>query len=184
MPRQNVRSRHVVSAHQLEMTEREWREVQFIADVARNAGDPCRNANHARRRKPAGCAQRGEMLAHRSQMRAAELDLGDSLMLVDCSAAGFDDAPFARDGVNRDAMMRRIHARDAEGRWIRGIDVFAFAYRAAGFPRLARFLASRTLRSLLDRAYGFVADHRNSLSRLGLPWLFRLLTRRSCRDGA
>jgi predicted DCC family thiol-disulfide oxidoreductase YuxK len=113
----------------------------------------------------------GEMEA--LQSRAAD----GAFVLVDCSTPGFDDAAFAPDGITRAAMMSRIHARDPSGRWLRGLDVFAFAYRAAGFRRLARFYAWSPVRPFLDRVYGWIADHRNGLSRFGLSRLFRRLAR-------
>ena len=72
-------------------------------------------------------------------------------------------------------MMARIHARDAAGRWLRGIDVFAAVYRAAGLRRLARLYASRRLRPLFDRLYPWIADNRHYAVGLGLPRLFRLV---------
>ena len=105
-------------------------------------------------------------------------DADDLLYLVDCSTGlvAFAD-------VTQDAMMARIHARDAAGRWLHGLDVFAAVYRAAGFPALSRLYASPRLRPLLDRGYGWVADHRQLLSRLGLSRLFRLVPARqpSCK---
>lgn len=96
----------------------------------------------------------------------------DRLRLVDCSPPSFGSPG---DGVTRDDLMSRIHARDSRGRWLRGIDVFAAAYAAAGMRRVAALYASPLLRPLLDRAYPWVADHRMLLSRLGLSRVFRLV---------
>ena len=106
-------------------------------------------------------------------------DGDDRLRLVDCSAAAFDATTCAAQGVTRTMMMERIHARDASGRWLVGLDVFAAVYGAAGFPRFARIYASRWLRPLLDRAYPWIATHRYALSRFGLPRLFDLFARRT-----
>jgi predicted DCC family thiol-disulfide oxidoreductase YuxK len=97
-------------------------------------------------------------------------DVEDLLYLVDCSTGviAFQD-------VTREDMMARIHARDATGRWLRGIDVFAAVYRAAGLRILARIYASPRLRPLLDRVYPWIADHRQLLSRLGLSRLFHFV---------
>jgi len=102
----------------------------------------------------------------------ARRDGGARLALTDCSPAGFtaDD----RDAPTRAEMMHRIHARDADGRWLRGVDVFVAAYDAAGFHRTARVLATPRLRPLLDRLYGVIADHRRLLATLRLH---RLLAR-------
>ncbi|MFN7276077.1 MAG: thiol-disulfide oxidoreductase DCC family protein [bacterium] len=115
----------------------------------------------------------------------AEGDRHGHLRLVDCSAPCFDDRAFKEDGVTREQMMAAIHARDVNGQWYRGVDVFALAYAAAGLPGIARFWASARLRPLFERAYPWVARHRAKLSRLGLPRLFSLVrsTRaRSRRD--
>lgn len=95
-------------------------------------------------------------------------DAGDRLRLADCSAEAF----VAPEGVSREELMSRIHARDANGTWLRGIDVFAEVYEAAGFRRLARIYRSRALRPLLDRAYPWIADNRQALSKLGLARMF------------
>jgi predicted DCC family thiol-disulfide oxidoreductase YuxK len=112
----------------------------------------------------------------RSEMETLKArDAGDVLRLVDCSASAFDDAACAAEGVTRPMMMARIHARDADGRWLRGVDVFALVYRAAGFTALARLYGSRLLRPLFDRLYPWIADHRYLLTRCGLPRLFHWL---------
>lgn len=100
-------------------------------------------------------------------------DNEDAMRLVDCSAADFSDAVAASEGVTRQAMMARIHGRDAAGRWHRGMDVFAAVYAIAGMRRLARIYASPLLRPWLERLYPWIADNRQLLSRLGLPWLFK-----------
>jgi predicted DCC family thiol-disulfide oxidoreductase YuxK len=104
-------------------------------------------------------------------------DAHDVLRLVDCSQQDFHGA----DGITADAMMSRIHARDATGRWLRGMDVFAAIYAVAGLRFLARLYASATLRPLFDRLYPWIADHRQLLSRCGLPKLFRIIApQRAC----
>ena len=103
-------------------------------------------------------------------------DAGERLRLVDCSGDDF----VAPDGFSRDTLMSRIHARDANGAWLRGIDVFAAVYEAGGFPRLARVYRSRLLRPLFDRAYPWIADHRRLLSALGIARLFGLARKPAC----
>lgn len=112
----------------------------------------------------------------RSEMETMKArDAGNVLRLVDCSAPAFSETTCATEGVTRPMMMVRIHARDAGGRWLRGVDVFAVVYRAAGFTTLARLYESRLLRPLFDRLYPWIADHRHVLSRWGLPRLFHWL---------
>jgi len=96
------------------------------------------------------------------------LDWRGRLLLVDCSAPDFEDGQAVREGVTREAMMTRLHARDPEGRWLTGLDAFEAVYASAGLTRMARFWGSRRLRPLLGRIYPIVARHRQALSRLGL----------------
>jgi len=106
-----------------------------------------------------------------------ELDWRGRLQLVDCSGAGFDDRATAGEGVTREAMMIRLHARDPEGRWLKGLDAFEAVYAAAGLDRAARLWAHPGLRLVLDRIYPWVARHRQSLSKLGLHRLVGPLIR-------
>jgi predicted DCC family thiol-disulfide oxidoreductase YuxK len=102
-------------------------------------------------------------------------DVDGLLRLVDCSTGAIAFAD-----VTRDDMMKRIHARDATGRWLRGMDVFAAVYRAAGLRTLARLYASPRLRPLFDRIYPWIADNRGLLSRLGVARAFRLVPKPAC----
>ena len=79
-----------------------------------------------------------------------------------CSSSTARRRPIALEGVTRDAMMSRIHARDAERRWLRGIDVFAAVYRAAGLPCSRASTRPAALRPLFDRLYPWIADHRQT----------------------
>jgi predicted DCC family thiol-disulfide oxidoreductase YuxK len=117
----------------------------------------------------------GEMHA----LKAADAD--DRLVLVDCSPPDFDDRPYAAEGITRASMARLIHARDANGRWLVGVEVFEAAYEAAGFATLARLWGHRRLRPWWDRVYPWVARHRQVLSRLGVQHLFRVLAKYASR---
>jgi predicted DCC family thiol-disulfide oxidoreductase YuxK len=100
------------------------------------------------------------------------------LRLEDCSAWDFDCRKIACDGVTREDLMARIHARRPGGCWLVGIDAFEAAYASAGLKGMARFWGSRRLRPVLERIYPWIARHRQSLSRLGLHRLVgRLLAR-------
>ena len=103
-------------------------------------------------------------------------DVGERLRLLDCS----DEEFVAPEGYSRHALMSRIHARDSNGAWLRGIDVFAAVYDAGGFPRIARLYRNRALRPFFERAYPWIADHRQLLSALGLARLFGLARRPTC----
>jgi predicted DCC family thiol-disulfide oxidoreductase YuxK len=102
-------------------------------------------------------------------------DRAGRLVLVDCSRPDFSDPAAAACGVTRDHMLAFIHARDAQGQWLRGVDVFEHAYGAAGLASLARLWRNRTLRPLWDRLYPWVARHRHLLSQIGLQHLVHLL---------
>ena len=110
-----------------------------------------------------------------------ELDRHGRLQLVDCSAPEFDDAGLLAEGITREKLMTLIHARDAHGRWLVGVDCFEAAYRAVGLEGAARVWGDRRLRPLLARAYPWVARHRQLLSRLGANALVRRLLRRPLR---
>lgn len=97
-----------------------------------------------------------------------ELDWRGRLKLVDCSAPDFDGSAAAKEGVTREAMMTRLHARDPEGRWLAGLDAFEAVYASAGLAGAARFWGDPRLRPLLERIYPLVARYRQTLSRLGL----------------
>ena len=78
---------------------------------------------------------------------------------------------------NKAAMMERIHAVDAAGLWIKGMDVFEIAYKAGGFNKLGQFWGNKTLRPLLTRAYPLIADNRHWLSKTPLPYLLNKMLR-------
>ena len=110
-----------------------------------------------------------------------ELDWRGRLRLVDCSAPDFADGKAEREGVTREAMMTRLHARDPEGRWLKGLDAFEAVYASAGLARAARFWGDRRLRPLLDRVYPVMARYRQPLSRLGMHRLVGALLRTVAR---
>ena len=98
----------------------------------------------------------------------------ERLELVDCSAPDFDETVLAGVPITRADLMARIHARDAHGRWLVGLDAFEAIYRAAGLEGAARVWADRRRRALFDRLYAWIARNRQPLSRLGVH---RLVTR-------
>src|SRR3546814_15915771 len=61
----------------------------------------------------------------------ASHDREQRLRLLDASAPQFQDQHTAEAGLDAAALMRLIHARDAQGRWYRGVEVFELAYGAA-----------------------------------------------------
>jgi predicted DCC family thiol-disulfide oxidoreductase YuxK len=113
-----------------------------------------------------------------SEMHALrDLDTAGRIELVDCSAPEFSDEAFRAEGVTRSSLMRRIHARDAHGRWRTGIDAFEAVYRTAGLEAVAQMWASPRWRPLFERLYPWIARYRQLLSRLGMHHLVRRLIR-------
>jgi predicted DCC family thiol-disulfide oxidoreductase YuxK len=109
----------------------------------------------------------------RKEMHALkEYDEQDRLRLVDCSNDDFQDDLAQQAKISRTDMMNLIHARDASGRWIIGVDVFVYAYRAGGIEGAARLFESRSLRPLLNRVYPWVARNRMVLSKVGITDMF------------
>jgi predicted DCC family thiol-disulfide oxidoreductase YuxK len=102
----------------------------------------------------------------------AARDAGHCLRAVDASVASFTgDTATRAAGLDQATLLHRLHARDAQGRWLVGVPVFAAAYEAAGIAWMARLLRVRWLRPLLDAGYALVADHRWLLVKLGAPRL-------------
>jgi predicted DCC family thiol-disulfide oxidoreductase YuxK len=97
-----------------------------------------------------------------------ELDWRGRLQLVDCSAPDFEDGEAEREGVTREAMMTKMHVRDPEGRWLKGLDAFEAVYASAGLDGPARLWGNKRLRPLLGRIYPIIARYRQPLSRLGM----------------
>jgi predicted DCC family thiol-disulfide oxidoreductase YuxK len=120
---------------------------------------------------------RSEMLAMKSR------DSANSMILVDCSPIDFDEAPFVKDGVHRIDMMKLIHAKDANGKWLIGVEVFAVIYRLAGLPFLSAVWESSLLRPILSRLYPWVANNRMWLSKFGVLKFFSALEKPCGADG-
>jgi predicted DCC family thiol-disulfide oxidoreductase YuxK len=92
------------------------------------------------------------------------------LAFVDCSASDFIEDPVH----SRNAMMRLIHARDANGVWFVGPPVFSAAYRAIGAESVATLWGANWLQPMWKRLYPRVADNRQWLSR---TWVFSFAMR-------
>ena len=106
-----------------------------------------------------------------------ELDKAGRIELVDCSAREFSDEGLRAQGITRASLMERIHARDAYGRWLVGMDAFEAVYRAAGLEAAARLWANPRWRPTFERLYPWIARNRQLLSRLGTHRLVRRLIR-------
>lgn len=104
-----------------------------------------------------------------------ETDFNNKLILQDCSSEHFNAPAFCP--TTKDEMMERIHAQDAAGVWFKGVDVFAIAYQAGGFSTLGKLWGSKILRPLFSRAYPWIADNRQWLSKTPLPYLLNKMLR-------
>lgn len=114
----------------------------------------------------------------------AAYDAFGRLQLVDCSAMDFCDPHLAAAGISPKQAMDFIHARDAQGGWLKGIAVFEAAYAAIGVRSMARLLAHPSLRPTWDWLYPRVANNRMWLSRMGLNRLFGMVVAMAARRAA
>jgi predicted DCC family thiol-disulfide oxidoreductase YuxK len=111
-----------------------------------------------------------------SEMQAIQAhDSERRLILVDCSAADFDDSAFRAEGISRVDMMARLHVRNGLGAWIKGVAAFELLYRTVGMSAFASLWGGKFTRPAMERIYPWVARHRQLLSWTGMPVLFKLL---------
>lgn len=108
----------------------------------------------------------------------------DQLEFVDCAASGFNDDDARAAGLSTRTLQQALHARDADGRWLRGADAVAAMYRLAGLPRLAALFDSPRLRWFSAPGYWLFVRSRGFLKATGLASLYlvgieRLLRRHS-----
>lgn len=89
-------------------------------------------------------------------------DRRGALAAVDIAAPGF--AP-ERYGVTLAECVGTLHAIDAQGRALRGMDAIRAMYEAVGLGRLVRWTGRRPFRSGADLAYAAFARIRPKLSR-------------------
>ena len=107
-------------------------------------------------------------LCHAEMAGLAARDGAGCLRMVDCSVEGFEDAEAAAAGHAQAQLQHRLHARDAQGRWLVGIPVFAAAYEAAGIGWFARLLRVRA-RCGRDQRGEHRRTGRASRDRHGIP---------------
>ncbi len=93
------------------------------------------------------------------------------LAFVDIADPAADAKPY---GLERDDLMRVIHAVKPDGTVLRGIDAIRLAYAGAGRVIVARLLTIPLIRNLATWVYPYIADNRYTLSRR-FRWLIDLL---------
>jgi predicted DCC family thiol-disulfide oxidoreductase YuxK len=92
-------------------------------------------------------------------------DADNRITLVDCSDAHFDATGLPFSAAQ---MMNVITARDANGEWLTGVDVFVAMYGAIEMSFVSNTLANPLVKPLADRAYPWVVKNRYALSTLGV----------------
>jgi predicted DCC family thiol-disulfide oxidoreductase YuxK len=108
-------------------------------------------------------------------------DHNNQLVLIDCSVKDFDDSPFHGEGITKNLMMNRLHAQDANGDWLVGVEAFEVIYRTVGMASIAKLWGGRFTKPLAVKLYPWVVKHRYTLSKIGLPELFGLWSRHTAR---
>lgn len=103
------------------------------------------------------------------------------LSFIDASAPGFD-SPIT--GTTQADLLSMIHAVDADGQVIRGVEVFRQAYGAIGLGWLTAPTAWPVLRQWADRAYPWLVRNRHRVPRWVVAALFEGPTRRAAERAA
>lgn len=108
-------------------------------------------------------------------------DVNRQLRFVDIAVA---DAALYPAGVDRTALMTLIHAQCADGRVVRGVEVFRLAYSAAGLPWVARLTRLPAVGALCEAIYPVIARNRYRLPQAPIRWVFDVALRRAARASA
>ena len=117
-----------------------------------------------------------------SEMQNIKLhDTNNQLILIDCSTPTFNETPFHAEGITKILMMNRLHAQDANGKWLVGVDAFEVIYRTVGMASIATLWGGRFTKPLAKKMYPWVVKHRYALSKIGLPELFGLWSKHTAR---
>ena len=122
------------------------------------------------------CSSEMHNIAARDVIRAIQCNREPMLNLIDCSAADFDDTALP---ASIETMMNMIHARDATGRWLRGVDVFVACYTAADLGIVSRILAHRFIKPTAARLYPWIVRNRYRLAKIGLHRLLEIFSARA-----
>jgi predicted DCC family thiol-disulfide oxidoreductase YuxK len=120
-------------------------------------------------------------------------DASNMLTLIDVSAPAFDVNLHSVGALHHKTLAdlnALIHATDAAGRLLVGIEVFRAAYGAVGLGHWWAITAWPGFEPLFNAVYAWFAAHRTGLSKLAAPVLHWLAARRAvkrtlvCKDGA
>lgn len=88
-------------------------------------------------------------------------DRSNRIRFTDIAAPGFEPEAL---GLDRDALMARIHGRLPDGSTIEGVEVFRRLYTAIGLGPVVALTRLPGLRALLDAAYATFAANRLKLT--------------------
>jgi len=83
------------------------------------------------------------------------------LVLTDITDPGFDPASY---GTTMDEVMGSIHARNADGTMVTGMEVFRIAYSRVGWGWFMGWTGWPVFRPLVDAGYRWFAKHRLRLT--------------------
>jgi predicted DCC family thiol-disulfide oxidoreductase YuxK len=108
-------------------------------------------------------------------------DTQNQLILIDCSVQDFDDTVCRLKNISQSAMMNRLHAQDANGQWLIGVDAFEVVYQTVGMAFIAKLWGGSITRPWAERMYPWVVKHRYIFSAIGLPGLLNLWARYAAR---
>ncbi|ABM36796.1 thiol-disulfide oxidoreductase DCC family protein [Polaromonas naphthalenivorans] len=98
------------------------------------------------------------------------------LAFVDISVPGFSGQP---PGATQHDLMTLMHARQADGTVIKGVDVFRLAYAAAGLGWVSALFRLPVVSTVADRLYPYLARYRNRIPRRLVQLAFETAARRA-----
>jgi predicted DCC family thiol-disulfide oxidoreductase YuxK len=108
-------------------------------------------------------------------------DTQGHLRFADVSASDFTDVPA---GATMQDLLDLIHARTADGRVLKGVEVFRLAYEAVGLGWVSSAMRMPVLRPLADWAYPVLARNRHRIPRGPVRLLFEGAVRRAAERSA
>lgn len=108
-------------------------------------------------------------------------DRAQRLVFVDASAANFE-SPLS--GATREDLMNIIHARCADGRVVRGVEVFRLAYISVGLGWVATITRLPGVRQCADWAYPVLVRNRYRIPKVLVRLLFEGPAKRAAQRAA
>jgi len=103
------------------------------------------------------------------------------LRFADVSAPDFSDLPA---GTSMQDLLELIHARRADGRVLKGVEVFRLAYEAVGLGWVSAAMRWPLLRPLAEWGYPVLARNRHRIPRGLVRLMFEGAVRRAAERSA